>query len=194
VQGVRQRRLVAVRTTARKGQSVIPHVLERFASVRRRPSAPRPTWIDDAIWIVAAMRSPATGRCQAKRRLGPHPARSNRFSRPSSSAPMHCFRPASKVNCATISSRPPCGPPAFAARTTERLCAAALYELFIKALKSRDKEAAATSRYDQFIADMKDTACDACSRKNQSCYDCSRRSHASGSRPGASLSFVSTTM
>ncbi len=34
-----------------------PQVLERFASVRRKPSAPAPAWIDDAVWIDAAVRS-----------------------------------------------------------------------------------------------------------------------------------------
>ena len=34
-----------------------PQVLERFASVRRKPSAPAPAWIDDAVWIDAALCS-----------------------------------------------------------------------------------------------------------------------------------------
>lgn len=38
-----------------------PFVLERFASVRRKPSAPLPAWIEDAVWIDAALRS-AGGR------------------------------------------------------------------------------------------------------------------------------------
>src|SRR4051812_38623223 len=33
-----------------------PFVLARFASVRRRAGAPRPGWIDDAIWIVQEIR------------------------------------------------------------------------------------------------------------------------------------------
>jgi len=32
-------------------------VLQRFASVRRTPRAPAPAWIDDAVWIDAALRS-----------------------------------------------------------------------------------------------------------------------------------------
>lgn len=35
----------------------IPRVLERFATVRRRPSAALPDWIEDAIWIDAALHS-----------------------------------------------------------------------------------------------------------------------------------------
>ena len=33
------------------------HVLSRFATVRRKASAPPPLWIDDAIWIETALRS-----------------------------------------------------------------------------------------------------------------------------------------
>jgi len=125
-----------------------PHVLERFASVRRRPSAPRPTWIDDAIWIVAAMRSPRDGAMS-----GQTPARTT-------SCPFEpLFAPVVECADALLST----GLESelrdnllASARADLRhllleqlsgLCAAALYELFIKALKSRDKEAAATSRY-----------------------------------------------
>ena len=37
-------------------------VLAKFATVRRRASAPVPAWIDDAIWIEAALRSPGKHR------------------------------------------------------------------------------------------------------------------------------------
>ena len=37
----------------------IGQVLARFATVRRKASAPAPAWIDDAIWIEAALQSPA---------------------------------------------------------------------------------------------------------------------------------------
>jgi type 2 lantibiotic biosynthesis protein LanM len=36
----------------------IGQVLARFATVQRRPSAPRPVWVDDAIWIEPALRCP----------------------------------------------------------------------------------------------------------------------------------------
>ena len=37
----------------------IGQVLTRFATVRRKASAAQPAWIDDAIWIEAALQSPA---------------------------------------------------------------------------------------------------------------------------------------
>ena len=37
----------------------IDQVLSRFATVRRKASASPPAWIDDAIWIEAALQSPA---------------------------------------------------------------------------------------------------------------------------------------
>ena len=41
----------------RDGLSV-EQVLARFATARRRPSASRPTWVDDATWIRSAVRDP----------------------------------------------------------------------------------------------------------------------------------------
>lgn len=38
----------------------IGQVLARFATVRRKASASRPAWIDDAIWIEAALQRPTT--------------------------------------------------------------------------------------------------------------------------------------
>ncbi len=40
----------------------IGDVLAKFATVRRRASAPAPAWIDDAIWIEAALQSPGKER------------------------------------------------------------------------------------------------------------------------------------
>ena len=40
----------------------IGEVLAKFATVRRRASAPAPAWIDDAIWIEAALQSPSKDR------------------------------------------------------------------------------------------------------------------------------------
>ena len=37
----------------------IGQVLSRFATIRRKASAPPPAWIEDAIWIEAALQSPA---------------------------------------------------------------------------------------------------------------------------------------
>src|SRR5271170_2944302 len=34
-------------------------VMTKLATVRRNPSAPPPRWIEDAIWIVAALEGPA---------------------------------------------------------------------------------------------------------------------------------------
>ena len=36
----------------------IDQVLSRFATVRRKASAAKPAWIDDAIWIEAALHGP----------------------------------------------------------------------------------------------------------------------------------------
>jgi hypothetical protein len=54
-------------------------VLARFATVRRRPSAPPPAWLDDATWIDAALRvgagaaatAPSTPPCAFEQLLAP---------------------------------------------------------------------------------------------------------------------------
>jgi hypothetical protein len=43
----------------------IAEVLARFATVRRKPSAPAPTWIDDAVWIGEALHRPANAIADA---------------------------------------------------------------------------------------------------------------------------------
>ena len=43
-----------------------PRSLPRFAGVRRKPSAAPPAWLDDAIWIEAALQGPAARRRAAR--------------------------------------------------------------------------------------------------------------------------------
>jgi type 2 lantibiotic biosynthesis protein LanM len=45
-----------VHRLARDGLT-IAEVLARFATIRRQPSAPSPAWLDDAVWIEAALQS-----------------------------------------------------------------------------------------------------------------------------------------
>ena len=52
------------RRLARDGLSV-PGVTGRFAAAHRRGSAPTPAWLDDAIWVEAALHSPA-GSAEAR--------------------------------------------------------------------------------------------------------------------------------
>jgi type 2 lantibiotic biosynthesis protein LanM len=151
------------RRLARDGLS-IAQVLARFATVRRTASAPPPPWIDDAIWIEAALRgetkspSPVGGLDQAE---------------PCPFEPlfMPVVEKAEALLWADIDAR------AFnvlneSARACLRhsllkelssLCVPAIYERFAKARKGRAAPAdavrlqrdGATSQYDQFVAAMK---------------------------------------
>ena len=136
----------------------LAQVLARFSSVRRKASAAKPAWIDDAIWLDAALQSPAKDAIP----IGP----------PEESEPCafeHLFAPAIEQAearlCAGIEDR------AFdklseSARACLRhallkalsgLSTPAIYERFVKARNADETplQDGGTSRYDQFVADMK---------------------------------------
>ena len=141
----------------------IGEVLAKFATVRRRPSASAPAWIDDAIWIEAALQSPSTDDVIA----APDQAEPCAFE--------HLFAPvveqAEALLWAGIDGRA-CKNLNNSARACLRhsllkelcsLSAPALYERFVKVRKASVAPADArepqrdggTSQYDRFIADMK---------------------------------------
>jgi type 2 lantibiotic biosynthesis protein LanM len=138
-------------------------VLPRFATARYSPTAAQPAWLGDAIWIEAALRS--KGDADVMPRAGD--TRPHAFE--------HLLRPlvqqADALLGATVDRRA-------LARLTEAargslvlmllkelsgLCAPAFYELFAQARKkdrpssqpAERPNGASTSRYDQFVADMK---------------------------------------
>ncbi len=142
----------------------IGRVLEKFATVRRRPSALPPAWIDDAIWIVAAMQrhrdgakgfetpqrfepcpfeglfAPVVGRAEAMLWAGIDSWIADNFEE----SARDCLR-------------------YLLLEQASGLCAPALYERFIQALKSADKAPPSAeadgdrddSRYDRFLAEMR---------------------------------------
>jgi type 2 lantibiotic biosynthesis protein LanM len=134
----------------------ITEVLERFATVRRRDSASPPAWIEDAIWIEAALQSANTEPIAVPDQTEP-------------CAFEHLFTPVVEQAEARLWS----GIDAYAfgnlnesARACRRLsllkqlsglCAAAVYERFAKARNTAEAPAVAaeTSHYDQFVAEMK---------------------------------------
>jgi type 2 lantibiotic biosynthesis protein LanM len=139
-------------------------VLERFATVRRTSSASNSAWIDDAIWIEAAVQSPAVDV--------------NAIPAPSQGEPCafeHLFAPlvaqAEARLWAGIDARI-LGNLNESARASLRhsllkelcgLCAPAIYERFVKARKAaatptdagEPRRDAGTSLYERFVADMK---------------------------------------
>jgi type 2 lantibiotic biosynthesis protein LanM len=141
----------------------IGHVLERFATVRRKASASNPAWIDDAVWIEAALQSPAKDVNAIA-----VPSRDEPFAFEKLLEPV--IEEAEARLWAGINAR------AFdnlnsSAHASLRnsllkelcgLCAPALYERFVKARKAGAAPAdgepqrdAGMSLYDRFVADMK---------------------------------------
>jgi hypothetical protein len=129
----------------------IDQVLAKFATVRRSACSRLPAWIDDAIWIDAALAAPREAAADAL-----DPARPCPFE--------HLFAPVIEqaqarlwagierraFNNFTESARVDLRH-ALLEQLTE-LCAPALYDRFVAARKASD---GGTRRYDRFIADMK---------------------------------------
>lgn len=138
-------------------------VLSRFASVRHRPAAPVPAWVDDALWIAAALGSPLD---EAGLSLAVDPAQPCAFE--------HLLAPVVKQ----AEDRLLCGVEDRAiarlnnsARANLRLlllqqlsalCTPAVYAVFDKARQSvgpphdmrKPDQRANTSRYEEFVAQM----------------------------------------
>jgi type 2 lantibiotic biosynthesis protein LanM len=141
----------------------LAQALTRFATVRRKASASAPAWVDDAIWIEAALRRPAHDGKLPTALVQSEPC-----------AFEHLFtqlvEQAGELLRAGIDARA-LGNFSEAARDglslallkgLSDLCAAALYERFDKARKADapSPEAAASRsgpgmRYDRFVAEMK---------------------------------------
>jgi type 2 lantibiotic biosynthesis protein LanM len=150
------------RRLARDGLSITA-VLERFATVRRNAAAAPPAWIDDAIWIEAALQ-----------RQTQH-AETLAAAEPSEPYPFEqLFTPVVEQADALVWSGLEArvsGNLDAAARAELRrsllkelsgLCTAALYERFVKLRKAAQaspdapppQQRPGTSRYDEFIAEM----------------------------------------
>ena len=151
----------------------LAEVLTRFATVRRRPSAPTPAWIDDAIWIEAALQSSGNGGA-AGAAPTPGPSTSTSPAR-EPVAFEHLLAPVveqaetklwagiGERASANLSASAQAGLRHALLKELSGLCAAALYERFGKARKAgampagadKPQRGAATSQYDRFVADMK---------------------------------------
>src|SRR5271169_1721465 len=136
----------------------IGQVLARFSTVRRKVSAAKPAWIDDAIWLEAALQSPAKD-------ANPTAV----FGATEPCAFEHLFTRA--IVQAEARLRADIDERAFGNLTeTARAClrlslrkalsglsTPAIYERFVKARNAHETplQGGGTSRYDQFVADMK---------------------------------------
>ncbi len=145
------------RRLARDGLA-IDQVLTRFAAVRRKASAAPPAWIDDAIWIEQALQKPGDNAKSIAAFGAAEPCAFEQLFTPVVEQAAALLwsgidaRAADNLNEAARASlchsllKELCG-----------LAAAAIYERFAGARKAAgtQSDAAGTSRYDQFIGEMK---------------------------------------
>jgi type 2 lantibiotic biosynthesis protein LanM len=137
------------------------HVLTRFATVRRKASAPPPLWIDDAIWIETGLRSATPERngaqppgepCAFEHLLLPVVERAESVLWTGLSAPaLENFTESARAKFSLM-----------LLNGLSDLCAPALYERFAEARHGAISPDALspyrtvrTLHYDQFVADMK---------------------------------------
>jgi type 2 lantibiotic biosynthesis protein LanM len=137
----------------------LPQVLARFATVRRRPSTPPPAWLEDAIWIEAALQGPGEepGAMTRPRGAARFPF-DDLFAPVVEQAEARLWASVPAPVAENLNSSARAGLRQLLVKALCDLCAAALYERF----KARRAGAAAgpegraaTSIYDQFAADMR---------------------------------------
>jgi len=142
----------------------IGQILMRFATVRRKASAPPPEWIGDAIWIEAALQSPTKN---AKPIAAPEQTEPCAFE--------HLFTPVveqaeallwSNVDARVLDNLNESARACLRHSLLQELSslyAPAIYERFVNARNAsgtapdaaKPQQDTGTSRYDQFVAEMK---------------------------------------
>ena len=84
----------------------LAQVLTRFATVRRKASASAPAWVDDAIWIEAALQSPAQTAKPLTALVPAEPCAFEHLFTPVVEQAESCCGPASTRGRSTISTKP----------------------------------------------------------------------------------------
>jgi type 2 lantibiotic biosynthesis protein LanM len=132
----------------------IEGVLTRFATVRRKASAP-PAWIDDAIWIEAALRNPEKTASQYAEGYEAY-AFEQLFKPLVTQAAELLWSGLDRRTIANLADSAHAGLRQSLLRELCNLCAPAIYERFVVARSAGEgpKPVHGTSRYDQFVADM----------------------------------------
>ena len=141
----------------------IGQALSRFATVRRKASASKPAWIDDAIWIEAALQSPTKNTKTIAA-----------FEQTEPCAFEHLFTPVveqaeallwSDINARVFDNLNESARACLRLSLLKELSSLstpAIYERFVLARKAsgtppaaaKPQQEAGTSRYDQFVAEM----------------------------------------
>jgi type 2 lantibiotic biosynthesis protein LanM len=152
----------------------IAGVLARLATVRRSAGTPMPSWIADAVWIEAALKSPAGDKPAEADRA--EPCAFGHLLAPVIEAAESQLR--SDIDSAALGNLNESAYASLRAvlrHELARLCAPAFYDRFVKACKSalatapasgtpsadapRPQRDCATVQYDRFVAEMKAGGC-----------------------------------
>ena len=144
------------RRLSRDGLS-LTEVLTRFATVRRRMSAPRPEWVDDALWIVPAMETGAVTRCTARSDLAAPYAFEDLLIGAVAEAETLLWSGLDKTICASLAESASSDLRQELLRELSELCAPAFYERFAS-VRIKTAQAAVSdeaSQYLTFVAGMK---------------------------------------
>ncbi len=139
-------------------------VLAKFATVRRSASAPTPAWIDDAIWIEAALQSPIKDVAAVAVSIPQEPCAFEHLLAPvveQAEARLWADLAGPAIDNLSESARACLRHLLLEQLCT--LCGPVLYDRFVKVMKSSAKPAdspkrerdGSTSQYDRFVAGMK---------------------------------------
>ena len=139
----------------------IAQVLERLATVRRSITAATPAWIEDAVWIEAALHSPI-----GKSTAGLDPAEpcafEDLFTAAVEQAELLLWSGIGAQASGNLNEAARAGLRHTLLKELSRLCTPALYERFVKARNTgataaqatEPRQSADTMRYKAFVADM----------------------------------------
>ena len=142
----------------------IAQVLARFATVRRRADAPMPAWIDDAIWIEAALQSRGKDIVPIAVAHEAEPCAFEHLLAPLvDAADMRLWEDTDGPAASNLNGTARASLRHSLLKELTSLCAPALYERFDQARKARVASpdvapappADRTSHYDRFAANMK---------------------------------------
>jgi type 2 lantibiotic biosynthesis protein LanM len=123
---------------------------ERFGEVRRRACSAAPAWLDDAVWIAAALQSPNGSDGKAAKPVAAPVPFEQLFTPLIEQAEARLWSGLGAGVCERLSETARADLRRSLLAQLSELCAAALYERFAKVRSS-----AGTACYDQFFAAMK---------------------------------------
>lgn len=131
-------------------------ILAKFATIRRKTSAVQPAWVQDAIWIEAALQTP--GSKFDKQAAGPgleaYPFE-HLFASVIEQATERLWAGVNRAAVGNLTETARASLAHSLRRELCNFCAPAIYEQFAIARMTGETTTGRTSRYDQFIADMK---------------------------------------